>query len=86
MNSCAVSAALQKHRSGLGLYVRDFLFSQTDDLIRRFWLLDEGQCDLGLKENDQYGKRNRATAIAMEAVVEKLTPPRVLEQPQILRA
>jgi hypothetical protein len=48
--------------------------------------LDEGQCDLGLKENDQYGKRNRATAIAMEAVVEKLTPPRVLEQPQILRA
>src|SRR5262245_62608264 len=78
MNLCTVFA--------LWLCVSHFLFSQTDYLIRRLWLLDERQCDLGLKENDQHGKRNRAAAIAMEAIVEKFTPPWVLEQLQILRA
>jgi hypothetical protein len=65
-------------------HVPDFLFSQMY-LIRRCCRLDECQCDLGLKENGQHRKRNRAVAIAMEAIVEKLTPPRVLKQVQMLR-
>jgi hypothetical protein len=64
----------------------DFLFSQTDNLIRRCCRLDECQRDLGLKENGKHCKWNRAAAIAMEAFVEKLTPPRVLKQRQILGA
>jgi hypothetical protein len=44
------------------------------------------QGDLGLKENRQHRKRNRAGAITMEAAVEELTPLGVLKQPKVLGA
>jgi hypothetical protein len=46
--------------------------------------LDTHQGDFGLKKNSEHRKRNRAAAIAMEATIEKLTPLRVLQQPQVL--
>ena len=68
-----------------GLALSVTFTSQADYRIRRFCRLDECQCDFGLKENGQHRKRNRAAAIAMEAIIEKLTPPRVLKQVQMLR-
>jgi hypothetical protein len=48
--------------------------------------LDKRQGDLGLKENGQHRKRNRAGAITMKAAVEELTPLGVLKQPKVLGA
>jgi hypothetical protein len=47
------------------------------------WFFPSGtrQGDLGLKENGEHRKRNRAAAIAMEAIIEERTPLRVLKQP-----
>jgi len=48
--------------------------------------LDQRQGDFGLKENSQHRKRNRASAITMEAAVEELTPLGVVKQPKVLGA
>jgi hypothetical protein len=47
------------------------------------WCFQSGTCqgNLGLKENGQHRKRNRAAAIAMEAAIEQRTPFWVLKQP-----
>jgi hypothetical protein len=56
--------------------------ADTDYVID--WCFQSGtrQGDLGLKENGQHRKRNRAAAIAMEPAIEERTPLRILKQPQ----
>jgi hypothetical protein len=54
--------------------------------IRWWFLLNKRQGDLGLKENGQHRKRNRARAITMETTIEELTPLGILKQPKVLGA